>query len=294
MAQKVSVWNDSAGLPRPQRALWLENSSGLTLDGGSFSVLEEEAFAGEGVFEPIRPGEKRLVSYAVDLAVNASSRTGSEPQRVTRVRVSRGVMTHISEVRERKTYTFRNEDSAPRIVVVEHPTRLGYELKSETQPAETTAGWMRFRLPVGSKQTASLAVEEGRPLVVTYTLSNLGSEQVALFIKEKSINKAVEDGLRRILAQKAVVSELQGEINAREEQTQKIFDDQQRLRENIKALKGTAEEKALLQRYTRQLNDQETRLEALNKEGQQLEERKNRAQEQLDKMIEELAFDVAL
>jgi chromosome segregation ATPase len=117
---------------------------------------------------------------------------------------------------------------------------------------------------------------------------------VALFMKEKSINKAVEDGLKPILAQKGVVSELENQITAREDQTEKIFDDQQRLRENIKALKGSAEEKSLLQRYTRQLDAQETRLEALKKESEQLEERKDRAQEQLDKMIEELAFDVAL
>jgi hypothetical protein len=31
-AEKVSVWNEQAGLPRPQRALWITNSSGLTLD----------------------------------------------------------------------------------------------------------------------------------------------------------------------------------------------------------------------------------------------------------------------
>ena len=29
-AEKVSLWNDRAGLPRPQRALWLTNSSGNT------------------------------------------------------------------------------------------------------------------------------------------------------------------------------------------------------------------------------------------------------------------------
>ena len=37
-----------------------------------------------------------------------------------------------------------------------------------------------------------------------------------------------------------------------------------RLRENVKALKGSAEEKALLQRYTKQLNSQESRLEELS------------------------------
>jgi len=28
-AEKVSIWNEQAGFPRPQRALWLTNSSGL-------------------------------------------------------------------------------------------------------------------------------------------------------------------------------------------------------------------------------------------------------------------------
>src|SRR5206468_3856006 len=83
-AEKVSIWNEQAGFARPQRALWLTNSSGLTLDGGSFSVLEEETFAGEGIVEPIRPDEKRLVSYATDLALNASSKNSNERERVSR------------------------------------------------------------------------------------------------------------------------------------------------------------------------------------------------------------------
>jgi DNA repair exonuclease SbcCD ATPase subunit len=62
----------------------------------------------------------------------------------------------------------------------------------------------------------------------------------------------------------------------------------------MKALKGSAEEKALLQRYTQQLNAQENRLETLRKESEQLEAQKDSAQAALDKMIEELAFDAKL
>ena len=59
-------------------------------------------------------------------------------------------------------------------------------------------------------------------------------------------------------------------------------------------MKGSAEEKALLQRYTKQLDDQETRLDAMKKESEKLEERKDQAEEKLNTMIEELAFDVAI
>ena len=150
-AEKVSVWNEQSGLPRPQRALWLTNSSGLTLDGGSFSVMEDETFAGEGIFDPIRPDEKRLVSYATDLALNVSSRNTTERQRVARVRINRGTMIQESEIREKKTYTFRNEDTSPRTVIVEHPVRPGYELCSDIQPVESYRGVEAVPRAVGSR-----------------------------------------------------------------------------------------------------------------------------------------------
>ena len=293
-AEKVSIWNERSAAPRPMRALWLTNSSGLTLDGGSFSVMEEETFAGEGVFDAIRPGEKRLVSYALDLAVNASSKNANEAQRVTRVRISQGVMTQASEVRERKTYTFRNEDSSPRTVLVEHPVRTGYTLRSETKPEETTADWMRFRLHVDPKQTTALVVEESRPVQSTFQLTNVDARQVEFFVRQKSINQSVEDALRRILAQKDVVSELDGRKDARDEEMKKIFDDQQRLRENMKALKGSSEEKLLVQRYTQQLNEQETRLERLGKEMEQIQKEMDAAQGVLDRMIRDLTVDAAV
>jgi hypothetical protein len=62
----------------------------------------------------------------------------------------------------------------------------------------------------------------------------------------------------------------------------------------MKALKGSPEEKALVERYVQQLNTQETRLETLRQEIAQLETKKDAAQAELDRMIEDLSFDVKL
>ena len=293
-AEKVSVWNERAGLPRPQRALWLTNSSGLTLDGGSFSVMEDETFAGEGIFDPIRPDEKRLVSYATDLALIPSSRDNVERERVSRVRINHGTLIQESEVREKKTYTFRNEDTSPRTVIVEHPVRAGYELCSDVPPVETTPAWRRFRLAVEPKQTRSLVVEEARRDQASFAVTNITPDQVALFVREKSIDMTVQDALHKVLAQKAVVADLDSKKDDANDEQMQIFDDQQRLRENMKSLKGSAEEKKLLERYTEQLDTQETRLDALRKEIQQFDAQKQTAQEALDKMIEDLSLDVKL
>lgn len=91
-AERVSVWSASSG-QRPRSAVWLKNATANTLDGGAFSVLEDATFTGEGIMDAVKPGERRLLSCASDLALLVDSRQDApEPERVTNVRVARGVM----------------------------------------------------------------------------------------------------------------------------------------------------------------------------------------------------------
>jgi len=122
-AEKVSVWNPSQ--PSVLRALWINSSSGLTLDGGSFNVLEADAFAGEGLMDPIKPGEKRLLSYAADLGLLVDEKQKSEKQKITKIVIAHGAMTQITEERDEHIYTIRNRDTSARTVVIEHPARQG-------------------------------------------------------------------------------------------------------------------------------------------------------------------------
>ena len=68
-AEKVSVGPAGHSSAHPLRGVWLTNTSGETLDGGNFSVLDDEIFAGQGLLDPIKPDERRLLSYATDLAM---------------------------------------------------------------------------------------------------------------------------------------------------------------------------------------------------------------------------------
>ena len=180
-AEKVSLWNNSLESQRPLRALWLTNSSPLTLDGGGFTVLEDEAFAGEGLTDPIKPGEKRLVSYAADLGVRVDAKSESRPQRVTRVRIWRGVMSMTREMQQTTTYTVRDDDTTPRTVLIEHPLRVGWKLAEGTpKPEETTSNVYRFRVSVKPKETSKLEVGESEPLDTRYEISNVTDNQITL------------------------------------------------------------------------------------------------------------------
>jgi hypothetical protein len=294
-AERVSLWSGTAGSGRPLRGLWLKNTSPLTLDGGSFSVLDNEVFAGEGLTDPIKPGERRLLSYATDLGLLVQAQTDERPQHVMRAKISKGVLTQISELQQRTLYTVRNEDTAARQLVVEHPARYSWILAmASKQPEEQAPGVYRFRMEVPAKATATLPVEEAHVQETTYQLSDLNDEQIALFVRQKTISPEMQQALAKITAQKGVVAKLEEEMENRQKDIERIVDDQGRLRENMKALRGSAEEKALLQRYTRQLDEQETRLDALRKKIEQTEAQRDQANDLLEKMIDDLQLEATL
>jgi len=117
------------------------------------------------------------------------------------------------------------------------------------------------------------------------------SDQITVFIQQKSITPEVEAALRRIVQQKEQVDSLNDEVSRRDDETEKIFDDQQRLRENLKALKGSQEERSLTQRYTQQLAAQETRLETLKRESADFQAKSEQAQKELDDLIQNVDLD---
>ncbi len=290
--EKVSLWSpkDSCAL----RALWVENTSGLTLDGGSFNVLEGDAFAGEGLMDSIKPGEKRLLSYAADLGLLVDAKQEEEEQRVTRVVIMHGVMIQSTEERQQRAYTIRNRDTSPRTVIIEHPVRPGWRLADGEEPVESTASYQRFRITVEPKKTAKLVVKEYQPLSNRYELASITDEQIRYFLSQKMINPEVEQALRRVAEAKNNVAALDAEIASCKTRMSAIAEDQQRVRENMKALKGSAEEKALVERYAGELNEQEDKVQALQREMSDLQSKREAVQKNLNEMMEGMTLEAKL
>jgi hypothetical protein len=189
-------------------------------------------------------------------------------------------------------YVVHNANNDGRDVVIEHAIQPNWKLVSDVKADETTPTHRRFKVHVDAKHTEKLKVDESYPVSSMYEVANLGNDDVEMFVKAKNISPEVEKALRVVLAKKAAVAELDNQIRTREEQQKSISDDQARLRENLKALKGSAEERELVQRYTHQLNAQEDTLDRLKKEVSDLRTQRASAQSDLKTTISSLTIDV--
>lgn len=289
-AQKVTLWNSGSSVPL--RALWIKNTSGQILDDGTFNVLDADTFAGEGIMDSIHPDERRLLSYAADPAVHIKPETLRTDRPYSHIRIYKGMMMLTQEQREKTKYTIHDADTASRKVVIEYPARPGWELtKDSPKPEETTESYLRFAVPVDGGKTAELTVEAFHPELTQYALTNIDADQVEYFSQQERLTPELRQIFQRIMAQKNKISALDQQINQRKQESDQISADQARIRENMKALKGGAEEHALLQRYTAELNSQEDKLATLRKEKADLQTQRNQANTELETMIMNINLD---
>lgn len=290
-ARKVAIWNRGAGSGRPLRAVWLTNASGLTLDAGSIAVIDGNAFAGEGLIETLKPGERRLLSYAADVGVLIDAKQDPAPGRVVRIRAREGIVIQESEERTTWTYTARGEEAHPVTLVVEHRQRPGWQLAPGHTPVESTPDSHRFELVVRPRETASLVVREVKAGETRLAVGDFDDAHLAQLASQGMSTGSFRAAVAPILARRTDLAAIERQLTALQSQEQSIVQDQQRLRENMMALRGRSEEKPLLQRYARQLDDQENRLDALRGEIAETSARRDQAVSDLGALIAALSFE---
>ncbi len=285
-AESVTLW--SAQAPHPLRALWITNNSEATLDRGSFSVVENGAFAGEGLIDPVHPGERRLLSYAADQAVRVSTVELANNSRVTGISVSKG-MLHATQSEVTSTeYTVDNAAPATRPVVLETPRLPGWTLDFGTQPAETTPNAYRFRLEAQPHAAAHLTVTQRRALDQVFSLTNTSEEQLTVYLGNNAADPRILAQLEPTFAAKRKVADLTAQISSLRAKERSINDDQKRLRDNLTALKSSAEERSLVRRYTNELNSQEDALADIHRQIATLQDQQNAASANLSNLIASL------
>jgi len=283
-AAHVTLWSDTH--PTPLRAIWLENNSKLTLDSGSFSIFESGEFAGEGLIDPIHPDEKRLLSYAVDQAVKVRPGDFSQTRTLHHLTMHEGVLVETTSTVTDTNYVVTNAADQTRAVVIEHTRQPSAELDSDVKPDETTATGYRFRLGVDPHQTKNLHVRERANISETIQIGTQ-ADNVDTLITVGNYSTALADKLKPAIEAQTALVDLNRKIDEITEKQKTLADDENRYRENLKALKDTATAK----RFVDELNQAEDAIEAARKEQTDLEKQRNQAQAQLDSIISELSFD---
>jgi hypothetical protein len=286
--RKLLIYSESFGL-NPMNAAEITNSTGKTLDGGPITVYDANTYAGEALVETVKAGDKRLISYGVDLGTRVTTKFDSSRDVVREIHFRRGVLTARSAVDETKTYTIHNVDAKAKTLIIEHAQRYGYKLLNQ-KPSEITANAYRFEVKLAPTATETFAVREERLVDQTYQITSMTPDVLTTWVQ----NKTLTDAQRREMEQMAQKKrEIAGNDAAQKRADSDLSDqtqDQARVRANIQSLNNVSGQQDLVQQYARQLASIETKLAALRDTQAQLRRTRTTLESDLNSLMERIDF----
>ncbi len=289
--ERISIYNEAVRKDRPMGGMLLKNLTNLTLESGSLTVLDRDAYAGEALMERLKPKEQRLISYALDLGtlVTVENKEDKEPAKL--IKAVNGVFEVHYFQSDKKIYKFANQTDRKKIIYVEYPVNKDWTLSPETpKPDITTQRYYRFRVELDPFEKEDLVIASRQGLLDSYQLRDISYTDLELFLTRRYIDEATKAKLQKLIDLRSQINQIENKLQGFENEEEKISEDQKRLRENIEALSKTPEAKALITRYIDKVNVQETRIEAITKERETLDRQKEELERQLATEIRAFAL----
>jgi chaperonin cofactor prefoldin len=267
----------------------LTNSTGKTLDGGPVTVYDGGAYGGEALMETLKSGDKRLISYAVDLGTRVTTAFGGKDAVIREIHASRGVLSTRMAAEETRTYTARNVDQKAKTLILEHATRPGYALLNQ-KPTEKTASAYRFEIALAAGATREFALSEERVYEQTYAVTGMTPDAVLEYVRNRELSDAARRQMQQIAAQKRQVADNDRALADAAAQVTSLTSDETRIRQNIGSLNGVSGQQQQVQNYARQLDNHEQQLATLRDKQEELRKQKTALEAALAGMIDALTF----
>ena len=109
---RLSIYSPESNSKHPMHGLRLTNSTGLALMAGAITVFDGGAYAGDALVDDLGPGDERLISYAVDTAVEVAREGKGGDQIRESIKIVNGALIAKTTQTNETEYTIKNNAEA--------------------------------------------------------------------------------------------------------------------------------------------------------------------------------------
>jgi hypothetical protein len=285
--QRELLYNGSKLPGHPVAALRFMNTTGLTLERGPVTVVENGDYKGEAVVPFTKDGNPVYVPYAVELGVSVTVRSERFTE-TNRLSIQGAYLLYDEYQGNKVTYILENTTARPLTVTIESAIEEGYELFDTAAPDVETAAERRWRVNVPARGKAEFVRQERTPHQRYEELRRLDYRRLQDFMHNHWLDKAAIQQLETMLDNIAAVQRAWNQQSKLQSERENIYKQQEQLRANLGALQQTGPEAALRGRVLAQLTETQDRLEAISRENSDLERQIINAEANVERIIARL------
>ncbi len=263
MDYRKDLLYNGAKLPtHPVATLRFRNKTGLTLERGPLTVIENGDYVGEAILPFTAADGEGVVPYAVELGVRVKEENGSSTE--TRRLELKGIYLQFEEWHiQWRAYQVTNNTEKAFHVLVEHPRSLNFDLFDTPTPQERTEEMLRFKVSVSPHGETTLKVQERRLIRRREELQQQTYQSLQQYLQRGLLDQNALDKAAKLLMLWDTIRDYEKKIAEVEQERQQIYKSQQQVRENLQALSQTGKEGALRTRYVEQLEASDGQLQVL-------------------------------
>jgi hypothetical protein len=286
-SKKDLIYNGSKMPTHPVATLRFKNSTGLTLERGPVTVLENGEYVGEAILPFTVDKAEAVISYAVELGVHIKEEHQSESQ-LHSLNVKGGYLyQNLYDIR-RTLYRIDNRMAQAKTILIERERNQHYIPFETAEPAETTIDTARYKVETAPGRLTEFKVQERYLVSRREEVRNLSYQGLQKYFENKFLDRQTYEELKALLDAWAEISRLEQRIAEQERRRSQIYKGQEQVQKNMAALSNEGEEGRLRGRYVKQLTQSEEELAQIERTIAQLQAEIQQKQVQIEKMIAEL------
>ena len=293
--ERVSLYQPETHPTHPLAAVEIQNDGDSGLPPGVLTLYEESAllkgttFVGDAQVPVMGQGEKRMVSYALD-SKTTISRTDKSASSEDRMTIAGGIMRVAVKTRMETTYTVKAPAKEDRTVILEHPKMGDYQIVTpDPKDVEVSGERYRIRVDLKAGEVKIVPVVLENKAWQAYSIDGMAANQLDAYATTAGkLDDATRKVFEKLAAKRREIDALDQKSYALDNQRNVIFEDQARVRENLKSLNGKSD---VQQRYLEKLNTQEDQIGKIDAEKQKLADTRASLQAELIAMINDIKVE---
>lgn len=263
--QRELLYNRAKLPDHPVVALRFSNTTGLTLERGPVTVVEDSDYKGEAVIAFTKDNHEVYVPFAVELGVQVTEHVHRDHQTIG-MSIANLFLVYEQYLVGVTKYVIENTTSRQQAIVIEASIKGDWQM-FDTRPADIeTATERRWRVNLQPHSKTEFVQQERQRIYHREEIRRLDYQKLQEIIKNRWLTDAIRQELSTMLDELSRIDKAknsQVKLNAEREG---LYKQQEQLRANLGALQPTGQEAALRKRMLDQLEASQDRLEAIEKE----------------------------
>ena len=285
--QRELLYNGAKLPGHPVAAFRFDNSTGLTLERGPVTVVEDGDYKGEAVIPFTKDGSEVYVPYAVELGVRVTERPERRVEHAG-LSIKEAYLVYEEYDVYSTTYVLENTTARALTVTIEAPIVTRQELYNTPPPDVETAAERRWRVSVPVRGKSEFTRTERRRNWRREELRRLDYRQLQDFMKHRWLDQSTLDALSEMLDNLGRIQRAQAQQKELDHERSAIYQQQEQIRANLAALQPAGQEAALRNRVLAQLEAAQNRLEEIARQHAELTQQITQADRRVNEIIEGL------